>query len=250
MEYTEIINEFAAICKDILKNDLTGVYLHGSLCMGCFNKKRSDIDLLVVTENDLNNDTKLKFMEKLFSLRMTSENPIEMSIVNKKYLSPFVYPTPYDLHFSDSHKNVYTLNPLSYVKNMKGTDKDLAAHVTIINNYGITLCGKKINEVFSPVDKKDYIDSIKYDIENAKKDIFDNPDYIILNLCRVDGFIEQNLVLSKKQGGEWGIKNCKYPDTIKKALENYTSNCHNTYKNGELDDFAKYMLGKINDSLK
>ena len=47
------------------------------------------------------------------------------------------------------------------------------------------------------------MDSIWCDIEGAREDILDNPMYIILNLCRVLGYKEEGLILSKKEGGEW-----------------------------------------------
>ena len=49
MEWQALADRFAAGCVDIFGKDLTGVYLHGSLAMGCFNPQKSDIDLMVVT---------------------------------------------------------------------------------------------------------------------------------------------------------------------------------------------------------
>ena len=45
-----ICSEFVARFQNILKENLVGVYLHGSAVMGCFNPAKSDIDLIVVTE--------------------------------------------------------------------------------------------------------------------------------------------------------------------------------------------------------
>lgn len=89
---------------------------------------------------------------------------------------------------------------------MKGTDKDLAAHFTIIKKYGIALYGMDIEKVFGNVPKEDYIDSIMCDIEEADEEILENPVYIILNLCRVAAFLKDGAITSKKQGGEWGNK--------------------------------------------
>ena len=90
-------------------------------------------------------------------------------------------------------------NPLDYILKMKGTDKDLAAHFTIIKACGIVLYGAGINEVFADVPRDKYIDSIWADIEGARAEILENPVYIILNLCRVAAFLKDNLILSKKQ---------------------------------------------------
>ena len=49
----KLTDEFVIQSKHILGDNLTGIYLHGSAVMGCFNDKKSDIDLLVVVKNDI-----------------------------------------------------------------------------------------------------------------------------------------------------------------------------------------------------
>lgn len=41
---------------------------------------------------------------------------------------------------------------------MHGVDRDLAAHITVVRQVGITLCGKNIREVFGEIPKADYLD--------------------------------------------------------------------------------------------
>ena len=144
---------------------------------------------------------------------------LEMSVVLKQHCTEFVYPTPYCLHFSNSHKEKYKQDIMQHIQKMQGTDKDLAAHFTVINHYGITLQGEDKNTVFSPVPAEHYIDSIIFDIENAVEEIACNPVYITLNLCRVLAYIRERKVLSKADGGIWGIKHLpQYSDIIKNAI--------------------------------
>lgn len=109
---------------------------------------------------------------------------------------------------------------------MKGEDKDLAAHFTIINRYGIVLYGEQIENVFGGVSKKEYVDSIWSDVESAREDIADEPMYRILNLCRVLAFLKEDLYLSKQQGGEWGIVHMpeRYNFLILQTLDCYKTN--------------------------
>lgn len=223
-------------CKKIFGENLIGVYLHGSMAMGCFNPDKSDIDVIIVIENDISDKQKLEFMSRIVELNeLAPAKGIEMSVVKKEYCKPFVYPTPYELHFSDSHLEWFESNPKDYVERMKGTDKDLAAHFTIINKYGKTLYGAEIEVVFGEVPRADYIDSIWYDVENAVEDVKDNPMYIVLNLCRVAAYLKESQVLSKKQGGEWGLKKlpCEYESVIREALE-----CYGTDKEMKADEAA------------
>ncbi len=92
---------------------------------------------------------------------------------------------------------------------MNGVDKDLAAYVTVIYHRGKCLYGKEIKEVFEKVSKEFYFDSIWNDVKNAQEDIITNPTYMILNLCRVLAYKQSGLILSKKEGGHWGINNVR-----------------------------------------
>ena len=48
-----LIGWFVEMAKEILKDRLTGVYLHGSAVMGCYQLKKSDLDFLVVVSTAL-----------------------------------------------------------------------------------------------------------------------------------------------------------------------------------------------------
>ncbi|MBE3592924.1 MAG: DUF4111 domain-containing protein [Thermoanaerobacter sp.] len=246
--YKDLLVRFVDLNRAILGENLVGVYLHGSFVMDCFNPKESDLDLLIVVEDVIPDDIKKKYMDMVVCLN--EEAPakgIELSIVKKSVCNPFVYPTPFELHFSIAHLDWYKNSPEDYVQKMKGTDKDLAAHVTIINHRGKVLYGQEIKEVFGEVSKQDYFDSIWFDIEGAQEDILDNTMYITLNLARVLAYQKENLILSKKEGGEWGLANLpvKYHPLIIAALEEYASGNPSQYNMELAAEYAEYMLGEI-----
>ena len=239
----DITNKFVGILGD----NLTGVYLHGSVAFGCYNMRNSDIDFIAVTKEPPTFAQKKEIIEYILYINDSAPpKGLEMSFVLEKDCTNFVYPTPYQLHFSNYHKPFYIKDIDSHINKLQGTDKDLTAHFTVINNVGITWYGKAKELVFSPVPKEYYMDSIKFDIENSKEDIFDNPVYIILNLCRVYAYMQNNLIISKKDGGLWGIENLSdYALTIEKAYNKYVYNIEAVFSDSELDDFASYMISKI-----
>lgn len=248
MVYENLLHCFTEMSKAILKTNLVGIYLHGSAALGCFNPNKSDLDLIVVVKSDISDDAKMEFMNNV--VKLNQEAPakgIELSIVKRKFCNTFVYPTPYELHFSNTHLQWYKDNPKDYVEKMNGVDYDLAAHFTIIKKCGIVLYGATIDTVFAEVEKKYYIDSIFRDINEAKKDILDNPVYIILNLCRVLAFIREDLILSKKAGGEWVMKALpqRYWGIIQEALQSYSFDSDMIVEHDIAVEFAKYMLGEI-----
>ena len=206
LEY--ICSEFVTQSQDILKDNLIGVYLHGSSVMGCFNPAKSDIDF-----------------------------------------NPFEYPTPFDLHFSEAHTKWYSDNPEDYISKMNGTDADLAAHFTVIRKRGKCLYGLPIEQVFGDIPKGDYFDSIWKDIAEARDDIQEDTMYIALNLARVLAYKREELVLSKKEGGEWALD--KLPEEflplINEALNEYAVGTNGKYDMECAVRYAEYMLKEIED---
>jgi len=245
MVYQNVIDEFTAMSRQLIGEKLTGVYLHGSMVMGCFNPEKSDIDLLVVIENDLSDLQKMEFMKQV--VKLNGQSPakgLEFSIVKREHCKPFVYPTPFELHFSPMHLQWFLDNPENYVENMKGEDKDLAAHFTIINKYGVVSYGERIEHVFGAVAKKDYLDSIWSDVEGARKKIEEEPVNMILNLCRMLAVLKDDLYLSKQSGGAWGIAHIteRYHSLIIQALDCYKTN-HEMQADMKLaGQFAEEML--------
>ena len=65
MPYQELLDEIVSKSEIIFQEDLTGIYLHGSLAMGCFNPKKSDIDFILVIRNNITDMQKLQFMEHI-----------------------------------------------------------------------------------------------------------------------------------------------------------------------------------------
>ncbi len=250
-ELKELLDDFILNSKNILYDNLIGIYLHGSLAMGCYNEKKSDIDLLVVVKNDVSREIKQQYMDMVVALNNKAPSKgIELSIVKEAVCKPFVYPTPFELHFSITHLNWYLSNPRDYIEKMNGTDKDLAAHFTMIYHRGKTLYGKEIRSVFSEVSSEAYMDSIWLDVKNAKKDIIDDTMYVILNLCRVLAYKRERLVLSKQEGGEWALhylSSSQYKNMVLFALEEYQTGNTMSITQTDAVKFAEYMLKHISD---
>ena len=245
-----VINSFVEKSKEFLQDNLIGIYLHGSAVMGCYNPTKSDIDLIVVVKDSIEDSVKRTFMDMVIELNEKGPaKGIEMSIVKQSVCMPFVYPTPFELHFSVAHIDWYGKDPDDYISKMKGEDKDLAAHFTIITHRGKCLYGASITETFADVLVKYYIDSIWNDIADAEEEIKDNPMYLILNLLRVLAYLQDGIVLSKKEGGEWGINHIleMYHGLIQDAMREYADGVDITYEINLAKDYAGYMVEQISN---
>lgn len=249
MDEWALLDAVARTYAKILGKNLVGIYVHGSIAFGCFNWDTSDIDFIVVTEEPPALEEKEALLACLLSLdKSAPPKGFEMSVVLRRHCTHFVYPTPYELHFSNAHKAACMANRAAYCQSSHGTDKDLAAHFTVIRAAGRTLLGEDRAHVFGPVPAACYADSIKGDVANAAETIGENPVYVILNLCRVLAYIKEGLVLSKKDGGAWGVKNLppKYGAVAAEACKRYAGHAPCPLEAELLQAFAAFMLSQIN----
>ncbi|NLN45107.1 MAG: DUF4111 domain-containing protein [Clostridiaceae bacterium] len=222
-----ILREIEASHRQLLGDKLTGLYVHGSLAFGCFRWETGDIDYLVVVKEPLSTAEKVGLIEALLRIDRTAPpKGLERSVMLERHCRDVVYPTPFDLHFSNLHKEKARQDPAAYCGWMRGEDKDLAAHFAVTREVGFALFGAPVEEVFAPVPREAFLDSVRYDVADAADGIKDNPVYYVLNLCRALAYLRENRILSKEQGGEWGIRHLSeaYAPLIRKSLEQYRGN--------------------------
>ena len=248
LQTDSILNGFVEESKKILQDNLVGVYLHGSLVMGCFNPQKSDIDLIIVIDKPISDSVKRVYLDMVVQFNaLAPKKGIEMSIVLREVCKPFVYPTPFELHFSAGYLDWYGEDPDDYISEMNGTDKDLAAHFTIINKRGKCLYGAPIEDVFAVVPSDDYMDSIWFDIEGAVEEITAYPMYLTLNLARVLAYKKEALVLSKKEGGDWALEHlpAEYHPLIADALREYSESAEIVYDDMLAKRYAEYVIREL-----
>ena len=253
MELEKFLDRYVERTREILGEDLVGVYLHGSAVLGCFNPEKSDVDLIVVVKGPVPDAVKGAYLEMVAEANAAGPRKgIEMSVVRAEVCKPFVYPTPYELHFSIGHLDRYREDPEAYIRAMKGTDPDLAAHFTIIGKRGRCLYGPPIGEVFAEVPREDYWDSIWNDVADAAEEIVRYPLYLTLNLTRVLAYWEEGLVLSKKEGAEWALARVPtdYAPLLRQALREYETGAEAPYDPELTRSYAAYMLERIRNGSK
>lgn len=248
MEIDEILRQIQSVCQSALRENLIGVYVHGSLAMGCFRWASGDVDFLVVVKETPLPETKRLLMAQLLELdEKCPPAGMEMSVVLAQYCRRFVHPAPYELHFSHAHVQRARADLFAYCREMHGVDPDLAAHFTVTRARGICLCGEPIESLFAPVPKEVYLDSICRDVEQAEQEIAGKPVYMTLNLCRVLACLRDGSVLSKREGGKWGEAHVPqvWQEIVRRALAAYSGGGEMLVPEEQLRAFARFMLGEI-----
>jgi predicted nucleotidyltransferase len=227
----EDVREFLTLCVSAFEEELgagiVGVYLHGSLAFGCYNRARSDLDLLVVVQEPLSRTERLAFLRRCADLSHANPTPgdIELSVVLLPHVQEFSHPLPYEAHYSRDFNAAIRTGAIDTASGK--TDADIAAHCTVVRARGIALLGPPPAEVFGPVPWSAYIASITEDFNwiASEEHLMDNPVYGILNMCRVEMTIRLGppTVVSKEEAGEWMMSrtHAAHRDLLRLALAVY-----------------------------
>ena len=236
----ELINLIKKDYAGILKEDLAGIYLHGSYVLGDFDPKVSDLDYLIVVNKEISDEKKLQIWEVVLRLnKYAPKKGLEFSIV---LLADCLKPSlnfPYQFHYSPKYLNEYLKDPVSTIKKLQGTDKDLPGYGYLIKQKGISLAGKKIEEVFQNFSYPLYLESLWFDLKDDR-DRGEEPE-TILNISRTMELLETGKIVSKVQGGKWGSENLEEKELINKSLTYYQEGLK--LKNEETKGFInKYLV--------
>ncbi|MFS0751221.1 aminoglycoside adenylyltransferase domain-containing protein [Oceanobacillus sp. 1P07AA] len=207
MELDLILDVIKTRVTEILHRKLEGVYVHGSIALGGFQKSKSDIDLIIIVNQTLSLQEKHGLLSYCLS-QSKNPYPIEVSVLEKSGLENWRHPSNYDFHYSEYWRDFYENTPISEVNTYLmevHTDPDLAAHLTIVINSGLCLYGKPIGQLFHSIPKKDYLLSLQGEYNDCLKSIKEKPIYCILSLLRIEYYLIFGKIISKQQAAGWGV---------------------------------------------
>lgn len=250
------VHELITSLSDALGNKLVGVYLHGSLAMGCFNPDRSDVDVLVVVRERMPTAPRRRIAEVLLTLS-GNPAPIEISVLAWDDLHPWRHPTPFDLHYSEDWRESLT-TALATMETMDEkfevgaprVDADLAGHITVVRSRGVVLHGPPPTDVFPAVPRTDYLDSVGGDICGGLERIHAEPVYAILNACRTLGYLADGMIRSKDEGGAWALTHLpdEHRSVVSQALATYRSEAPASFEKSVLNAWVRFVASALAQS--
>jgi streptomycin 3"-adenylyltransferase len=200
--------------EDVLQRRIRGVYLHGSLALGCFNPARSDLDVLLVVEEPLQPDEKLALVDLLLDVSKTPHE-IELDIVTTDQLNHWRHPSAHELHYSEWSRERFMRNPARRLGELSAPNPDLAAHVALTRAVGISVVGLPPREVLPEIPFEHYRDALLQDLEWART--VRSETYGILSPCRIWATLATGEIHSKVSGSEWALE--RLPDELKPPVE-------------------------------
>jgi len=224
------VTEFVDLLRSKLPDNLTGIYLHGSLAMNSYFPPKSDLDFIIVVDSNLGAESAKDLNQSIARYAETrpTMGSIECSVITCETAKNVPDDMPYELHYSETWHQRILDGQVTYDPTY--TDPDLPVHLMCVKRRGICLYGQPIDLVFGDVDWDNFIRAVLDDFDWIIDDnnICESPYYGVLNICRTLQILtEKNQkYLSKYEGAMWGITNLpkEYTPLIRQALLNYCSN--------------------------
>jgi predicted nucleotidyltransferase len=240
----KVLSETLSGVHSILRDNLIGIYLYGSLAMECFNPKSSDLDVILVARKRLEKEQRKRIIEYLKGV-CSKNRRIELSIICKDVIQNPQYPIMVDLHF-EYWGDIF--------ENEK--DNEILSNLYTTKERGFCVWGMPISDVFSRIPAGYHLRSVIEDLRHTRKYLHENPEsvgydpavYWVLGSCRILAFIREERVLSKLEGGRWGLANLpkEYHDLIKQAISYYQGKRkEHIWDHEKLEAFVDYMTAVI-----
>jgi streptomycin 3"-adenylyltransferase len=209
------VEDLASGLTEIAGETMIGIYLHGSLALGCFNPELSDVDILAVASRPLELSEKRRAIGLLAE---TSGRPsaVEFHQLDLAGIFPWRYPTPFDFHYGDVWRNDLLADLPGTLERQQQPDPDLAAHLVVARERGIALAGEPV-ATLPEVPWVDYVDSLLRDLEWSFESEPAEILYRILSPARIWATLATGEIHSKDSGAAWALG--RLPVELRPVLE-------------------------------
>lgn len=247
------VSAVEVLCRHYLKDSFIGMYIHGSLSLGQFNEKISDIDIIVVVSSPIPINERYSIIKELL-LISNQPHAIEISYITKEVLDNWVYPPLFELHYSEGWRErcsqAISKDDTSMWENTYN-DPELACHLTLVKRNGIHIHGESIDNLIPNIPEHHFISSIISDSHLSLPQIYENPVYAILTPWRIIAYLDTKQILSKVQAGKWAME--AYLDEhlsqlVKQAIDYYETD--NATEFNLSDELLNTYIGKVHQVLK
>jgi hypothetical protein len=205
--------DVAAALARVLGPDLTGVYLHGSAVLGGFDPRRSDVDILAVSEGAMTAGQRAAAAGALSEERLPCPAAgLELSVVTLAAARHPVARPAFELHTTTGSGDRKVVDGHG-----RDGDPDLVLHFAVCRAAGRLLGpGRPADQVFAPVPgelvRAQLASELRWATGLHRVTGPAPGEYAVLNACRAWRYVVDGSLVSKIDGGEWALRRVPDPD--------------------------------------
>lgn len=229
--------------QTILGNHFVGMYLYGSLASGDFEPRRSDIDFLVVTADELP-DEMLPALEAMHT-RISASGLKWATRLEGDYI-----PQPALRRYDPTHASYPHLGVDGHFDvEQHGSDSVIQRY--LLREQGIVLAGPAPQTLIDPVQPNDLRRAVLGILREWWSPMLDDPDrlhsseyqaYAILTMCRMFYTLQHGILVSKPVAARWAQKALGEPWAAVIELALAWRHDAQMEKLNETLDFIRYTL--------
>lgn len=217
-------NQTIKLLKNLLGDDLLGIYLYGSAVQGGL-QRYSDLDLFCVTNRETTIEEKEQLVSSLLDISgiymKDTKPPIELTIVVKSDVSPWKYPPKFDFQYGEWLRDDFEKGNLEPWQSKEMPD--LAILITQVLLSGKSLLGPKPDELLPLIPHHDFVQAMVHELPELMKNLEYDTRNVLLTLARVWHTLATNTIYSKADSAEWVIPHLpnEYRSVLQRAKSIY-----------------------------
>jgi predicted nucleotidyltransferase len=206
-EVNFILNLLRSEVQQILGNQLVGMYLYGSLALGDFDRQKSDIDFVVVTDGELSDE--LMEVLKVMHRRLAASGSkwayeLEGSYIPQKALRRY---NPYSVRHPHIDRGGGSLS-------VEQHDSDWVIQRYILREHGIILAGPDPKTIIDPILPDDLRQAVLdllwwwelQMMDTRRLETSNYQAYAVLSMCRLLYTMEYGTIVSKPEAARWALR--------------------------------------------
>jgi predicted nucleotidyltransferase len=218
------ISQSLKLLKNMLAEDLLGVYLYGSAVQGGL-QRYSDLDLFVVLNRETTIEEKKQLVSGLLDISGIYMNdtkpPIELTIVVKPDVNPWKYPPRFDFQYGEWLREEFEKGNLEPWQSKEMPD--LAILIPQVLLSGKSLLGPNPSELLPQIPYQDFVQAMVHGLPELMANLESDTRNALLTLARVWHTLETNTIYSKADSAGWAIPQLpnEYQVVLKRAKSIY-----------------------------
>lgn len=203
-QVTALLRKLTAMLRDVLGKNLVGFYLSGSLTLGAFDPRRSDVDGVVVTRRDLSEAQFRKLGAWLDESARVNPwtSRLQLQLLPRNLILTM-----------NARACLYQFGVLTRT----GSDGNPLPWINILRS-GVVLHGPE-PETFVPVITREIVDeALSRELGYLREEINEKPKsewrdvpkyqaYAVMTVCRILYSSNNDTVVSKPVAARWAIRN-------------------------------------------
>ncbi len=191
------LRDTVVLLRDVLGDDLAGVYLHGSAVLGGL-RPHSDLDVLAVARRHTTDTDRRDLVAGL--LRISARpRPLEVSVVAQDEVRPWRYPPVGELLYGEWLRAGFEAGAVPAPQ----ATPDLALLVTMVRRGDHPLCGPAPAELLDPVPAADLVRAAVEGIPGLLADLPTDTRNVLLTFARIWTTVATGEIRSKDDAADW-----------------------------------------------